>query len=1020
MMSILLRPKLLWKYAAYVVLLQLFFVQVSLADMQQTRAVSGKVTTGGDAEGIPGVTIVLKGTAQGTTTDANGDYRIEVPDASAVLVFSSIGYANQEIEVGNQTSINVNLTESLTSLEEVVVVGYGTQKKSDVTGAVASISEKSLREMPAVVNPGQLLQGRVSGVDVTNSGNRPGDGVTIQIRGKRSFSASNDPLFVIDGIPVTGDALNSINPNDIVSMDVLKDASSTAIYGSRGANGVIIVTTKRGTPGKVSINYSSSYGIQKIMKYPNLMNGEEFAEYKRESRRAIGAYNDADPNADAATVGLFHPTELESIASGRETTWYKMFVEDGYVHNQNVSISGGTESTKYNVSLGLFDNKGIIPNHKFTRYNTRINLDQKIGSNVTFGISSLGTYSLSNALDVDPLAGAGSDYGAFSENPLGIPNDAAGNLLFRNTPGDGNRTNPLYDIDPNNVINRRKSFRLFTSAYGEVKLAKGLKFRMNFGPDLLYNSLGNFRGSFTQANAGGLSSASTQNDFTFSSTWENIITYNTTIAEKHRIDFTGLYSRQTRQNEVFTNDVRGLPLDSFEYYNMDAASQLLSIGSEYQKWSIASYMARFNYVYNDRYLLTLTGRADGSSKFAGDNKWGYFPSVALGWNITNEDFLSSSEVVSNLRFRASYGATGNEGLPPYSTKGLLTRSGYLFGDTPAFGFIPQTIANETLKWETTKTLNFGLDYEFFRGRISGALEVYQSNTTDLLLPQLLPNSTGFNQVFMNVGKTRNTGIEFIISTVNLPVDRKGGFTWNTDFNISHNREQIIELSQGKVDDVGNERFIGEPIEVFYDFERIGIWQLGEEGAAAAANSGVGYIKVRDQNEDGIISPNDDRKILGSTVPAFTAGMTNRFTYKGFDLSIVAYARVGQMLEDLSYGANRFNSGRVNMFDLDYWTPTNPTNYIPRPNVSLDLPYFGTTLRYFDASFMKIRNVNLGYNLPETWVKSMRMQSFNVYLSVQNPLFVSSYVRKYNGVDPEFPTRSTPVSRTFLLGVNINL
>lgn len=1015
-MSFLLRsPKVIMKVALYAIILQLSCVLGAVA--QQAKIVSGKVTAGESTEGVPGVTILLKGTSSGTTTDMNGDYRLEVPNESAVLVVSSIGYASQEITVGNQTTININLVESLTSLEEVVVVGYGTQKKSDVTGAVASVSEKSLREMPAVVNPAQLLQGRVSGVDVTNAGNKPGDGVSIQIRGKRSFSAGNDPLFVIDGIPVTGDALNSINPSDIVSMDVLKDASSTAIYGSRGANGVIIVTTKRGTSGQVKINYNSSYGVQRIMKYPNLMNGEEFAEYKRESRRSINQYDNNNPNADAL---LFHPTELESIRTGRETDWYKLFIEDGYVHNQNLSVSGGSETTKYNVSLGLFDNKGIIPNHKFTRYNMRINLDQKIGKNVTFGISSLGTYSLSNALDVDPLAGAGSDYGAFSENPLGIPYDANGALLFRNTPGDGNRTNPLFDIDPKNVINKRRSFRLFNSAFAEVKITKGLKFRMNVGPDLLYNQLGNFRGSNTQVNAGGLSSAQNENRFSINTTWENIVTYNTTINEKHRLDITGLYSRQSKTSEVYFAEVRGLPVDKFSYYNMGAASQLLSTTSSYEKWSIASYMARINYVFNDRYLLTLTGRADGSTKFVGDNRWGYFPSAALAWNIANEDFFSSNETITNLRLRASYGSTGNEGILPYQTNGLLTRTGYLYGDNPAFGYYPSSISNPSMKWETTTSLNFGIDYELYAGRLTGSLEVYQSNTKDLLLPRLLPDGTGFTQVLTNVGQTRNTGIEFIISSLNITAKKPGGFTWNTDFNISKNKEQIVELSQGKVDDVGNLRFIGQPITVFYDYERIGLWQTGEEVAAAQGNSGVGYIRVADQNEDGRISVNDDRKILGSTVPNFIGGMTNRFTYKGFDLSIVAYWRVGQMLQDDSYGANRFNSGRVNMFDLPYWTPQNPTNWIPRPNTSLDLPYFATTLRYFDGSFLKFRNINLGYDLPKPIVQAMRMQSFNVYLSVQNPFFISPYVSKYNGVDPEFPTRSTPVSRTFLLGVNINL
>ena len=1001
------------KYATYGLLLQLLFAQTILA---QSVTVSGTVTAADSPEGVPGVTVMIKGTTQGTTTDISGAYQLQVPNASAVLVFSSIGYNSQEVPVGNRSTVNVTLEQALTALDEVVVVGYGTQKKSDVTGAVANISQASIREMPAVTNPAQLLQGRVAGVDVVNSGNRPGDGVSIQIRGRRSFAAGNDPLFVLDGIPISGGTLNSINPSDIVSIDVLKDASSTAIYGSRGANGVIIVTTRRGEADKLSINYNASYGVQQIMKYPNLMNGEQFAEYKRESRRSLGQYDDNNPNADEL---LFHPIELESLKAGRSTDWYRLFIEDGYVHNQNLSITGGTTKGRYNISLGLFDNKGIIPNHKFSRYNMRLNFDQNIGKRFLVGISSLGTYSLRNGLDVDPLAGAGSDYGAFSENPLGVPYDENGDLIFRNTPGDGNRTNPLFDIIPENVINRRRGLKLFNSMYGEVKLTDKLKFRLNFGPELTYNSLGNFRGSQTQVNAGGPSSAGVENEFIFAYTWENIVSYSATVAEKHRFDFTGLYSRQSRQGEANGSEVRGLPVDAFEYYNLGAAGEYLDIRSSYEKWSIASYMARLNYVFDDRYLVTLTGRADGSSKFAEASKWGYFPSVALGWNITNESFFTAGTTLSSLRLRLSYGTTGNEGITPYQTKGLLSRRGYLYGSSPAFGYVPNSIRNNELKWESTTNLNVGLDYDLFEGRVTGAIEVYQSNTTDLLLPRLLPNSSGFSSILTNVGSTRNTGIELLVSTINVTPKTVGGFSWNTDFNFSTNSEEIVELSQGKVNDIGNLRFIGHPITVYYDFERLGIWQLGEETQAAAGNSGVGYIKVKDQNGDGAISPNDDRIILGSNVPDFIAGMTNRFSYKGFDLSIVAYARIGQMIEDFSYGSNRFNSGRINMFHLDYWTPTNPTNYIPRPNTSLESPYFASTLRYFDASFVKIRNINLGYNFPASVASRMGMKSLNVFVSVQNPVFISPYVSKYNGVDPEFPTRSTPVSRTFMAGVNAN-
>ncbi len=657
MKKLLHQARLVSKYATYGLLLQLFLLQTLFA---QDIAVSGKVTAVNISGGLPAVSIVLEGTTHGAITDANGDYRIEIPNSESVLIFSSIGYTTQEIVVGNRSVIDVSLIEDITALEEVVVVGYGTRRKSDVTGAVASISEESLREMPAVHNPAELLQGKVAGVDVVTLGNKPGDGVSVLIRGKRSFSAGNDPLYVVDGIPVSSDALNFINPMDIVSMDVLKDASSTAIYGSRGANGVIIVTTRRGESGRLKVNYNGSFGIQKIMKYPDLMNGEQFAEYKRESRRSIGQYDDNDPNADAT---LFHSIELESIQQGRETDWYKLFVEDGYVQNHNLSISGGTEKGRYSMSFGLYDNEGIITNHKFKRYNVRLNLDQKIGGRVTVGISSLQTYSKSSALDVDPLFADGSDYGAFSENPLGVPYDDNGDLIFNNTPGDGNRTNPLADVIPERSINRRKSLKLFNSIYGEVDILDGLKFRMNFGSELTSNQLGDFRGSETRVNAGGSPSAATENEFITNLTWENILSYSKTI-ESHRFDFTGLYSRQSRQGEFFGSSVTGLPVDGFEYYNLGSASELSGISSSYDKWSIESWMGRLNYVFNDRYLLTLTGRGDGSSKFAEENKWGFFPSLALAWNITNEGFLAQNRTISDLRLRVSYGATGNQGIDP--------------------------------------------------------------------------------------------------------------------------------------------------------------------------------------------------------------------------------------------------------------------------------------------------------------------------------------------------------------------
>ncbi len=1016
MNELLLQAKLVPKYVLYGLLLQLFCLPIAIA---QDMAVTGRVTSVESPDGLPGVAIVLKGTTQGTITDINGDYQIGVPNSESVLVFSSIGFVLQEIAVGNRSVIDVSLLEDIRALEELVVVGYGTRRKSDVTGAVVSISEQELREMPAVTNPAQLLQGRAAGVDVTINSNKPGAAPTVLIRGKRSFSAGNDPLFVIDGIPVSGEALNAINPNDIVSMDVLKDASSTAIYGSRGANGVILVTTRRGEPGRVRVNYNSNYGTQKIMKFPDLMNGVEFAEYKRNSRRSTVPiqYDDSDPLADEK---LFHAIELESILTGRDTDWWKLMMREGYVHNQNLSVSGGTERGSYLLSFGLSDNKGIVPNQTFKRYNLRLNLDQQIGERFKVGVSSLGTYTKSTHEDVDRLSSA------YSENPLGTPwvdQDPSKGFELNNTPGDGNRTNPLIDAASEggnpNVINNRKTLKLFNSIYGEVDIVNGLKFRMNVGPEITYNSLGNFDASRSSANAGGPPSAESRNQFVFATTWENILTYGATFGESHRIDFTGLYSRQQRTAETFGSVVNGLPVETFEYYNMASAESLESITSDYEKWSIASWMGRLNYVFNDKYLLTLTGRADGSSKFAEGNQWGYFPSVALGWNITNEDFFAGNETVTGLRLRVSYGLTGNEGINPYQTQGLLNRTAYLYGGTSAFGYTPSTIRNNNLKWETTATSNLGIDFDLFQGRVTGAVEVYQSKTTDLLLPRLLPNTSGFSSILTNVGSTQNTGVEFLIATRAVLPQTARGFSWDVDFNISSNKEEIVELSQGKVDDIGNLRFIGQPLNLFYDFERIGIWGVGEDAAATANNSRRGQIKVSDLNNDGSITAGDDRKIIGTDVPAFTGGMTHRFSYKGFDLTIVAYARIGQEIRDTSWGQSRFGSGRWNMLNLDFWLPSNTDSWIPEPNTSVVSPLYGTTLGVFDGSFVKIRNINLGYNFPTEVVEKLGLQSLNVFVSVQNPIWFSGFTNNDYGYDPEFPTRLTPVAKTTMVGLNIN-
>lgn len=984
----------------------------------QPKRLSGTVFSRQSGLALTGVSVKVQGTERGGTTDEAGLFAIEAHQGDT-LVFTSIGYQRQVLAVAGANTVNVYLDPEEASLDEVVVVGYGTQRKQDITGAITSISPRALREVPATSAP-QMLQGRAAGVDVVHAGNKPGAGVTVRVRGRRSFNAGNDPLYVVDGIPISG-GFNDINPDDIESIDVLKDASATAIYGSRGANGVVLVTTKRGTIGRTVVSYDAYYGTSGIMRYADLMDGAEFAEYKRESRRAVISpvtgrplYDDEDPNADVNS-GIFDPVELQSIAAARSTDWQRLMIKDGSMQNHGLSISGGTANTNFNISMGYFSDVGIIKGQDFMRYSTRINVDQKIGRSLKVGMSTMATFSERNGEDVNPY-NASADFGTLSENPLGVPYDESGELLLRPT-SDGLRTNPLLEIVDGNVINKAKIVRLLSSLYGEAELAEGLKFRMNFGPDLRQERKGNFRGSMTNVRQGGDPGAGNAESFAFQYAWENILTYQRKINEKHQLDVTGLYSIQSLQQEGTTIDVLGLPVESLEYYNLGAASIVNGVGSHYQKWTILSYMARVNYVFDQRFLLTLTGRADGSSKFSKGNKWGYFPSFALGWNVSNERFLQESRLISNLKLRLSYGETGNEGILPYQTQGLVSRTVYDFDGSSAFGYRPSSIRNDGLKWETTASFNMGLDFGLLNNRITGAVEVYQSRTTDLLLPKVLPITSGFNSILSNVGVKRNSGFEVSLSTMNVVSADGNGFEWDTDLNLYSNQERIVELSQGKVDDVGNLRFIGHPAVVYFDFVKEGIWQLGQEEEARNYSSIVGGVRVKDVNGNGVIDP-EDRQILGSDIPDLSGGLTNRFRYRGFDLSIFLFARLGGMIQSPEYGAFRFLSGRVNQYRVDYWTKDNPTNAFPQPNSNLETPYFGSTLRYFSGSFVKIRNINFGYNFGELVAGKIGAQSIRIYLSAQNPLVFAEYVSRFNGLDPENPTNSTPPSRVFLAGLNV--
>lgn len=993
----------------------------------QSRAVTGKVIDAG-GYGLPGVSVTVKSSTIGAITDANGAYSVNVPGDNNTLVFSYIGYVSQEVTIGTKSQITVTLTEDIASLSEVVVVGYGTQKKSQMTGAISSVSQKEIAELP-ITNARQALQGRAAGVDVTQAGSKPGAGPQIRIRGRRSFNASNDPLYVVDGIPLAG-GIDDINPNDITSMEVLKDASATAIYGSRGSNGVVIITTKRGKAGKTQVSWDSYVGNNEELGKIGVMNGEQFAEYKRESRRAVGQYP-LGTVTEADDARIFEPREVENIKAGKSTDYVDAMLRSGAIQSHQLGLSGGDAKTNFNISGNLFQDIGVIKKQDFTRYTFRVNLDHKLSKKLKFGISSLFVGSKRNGEFYNPMGGA------FQENPLGKPYNDDGTLSFLPT-NDGLRTNPLAEIVDGAQVDETKRYRTFNSLYGEWDIAKGLKYRVNFGPDFTFQRNGRFTGAFTNANRGGNATGSVSEGISLNYTLENILTYNKTFKSIHNLNITALQSFQKDRFEGTSISVNGVPAETQQYFRLGDASQITGANTSLTEWALLSYMGRINYDYKEKYLLTATLRADGSSRFGANTKYGYFPSVAFGWNITNENFLKNVKFIDQLKLRLSYGSIGNTGINPYQTQALLSRTSYAWDNTAAFGYRPGTIGNPDLKWENSATANAGLDFSLFGNKVSGTLEIYETNTTDLLAPQPLPTSTGFGGFTTNIGQTRNRGIELTLGTTN--VDR-GGFVWTTDFIFNKNKEAIIELANGKVDDIAAGRFIGQPLTVFFDLKKIGIWQKDQADEAAKYGDKVGQIRIEDiagrdasgklvMGPDGKINA-DDRQILGSAVPNFVVGMTNRFTYKGLDFSFFLYARAGQFIRSRFH--NDFNqlAGRYNNLNINYWTPNNPTNEFPQPVVTQEFPKYNSSLLYFDGSFIKVRNINLGYNFPSSIASKMKMESLRVFTSIQQPFIFAEYRSKYKGIDPEtfvdgeqgvgagdVNANVAPAIRTITIGLNV--
>lgn len=959
----------------------------------QRHTVNGIVTSSEDGQPLPGVNISVKGTTTGTSSNAEGGYSLSASSAQDTLVFSFIGYQTREIPINGRSNIDVILTSQAIVGSELVVVGYGSQEKRDITGSVSSVSGKDIQEVP-ITDAGQAIQGRSAGVVALSSGNRPGQGVTIRVRGRRSLTASNDPLFVVDGIPVEGN-IDDINPRDIQSIEVLKDASATAIYGSRGANGVILVTTNRGGNHPTTVSYSGQAGLSQVIGTPDMMTGPEFAEMKKISGRSLT------------------PGELEAIDRGVSTDWVDLLLENGYQQNHQVSIQGGSETTQFAISGNFFFEKGVISNQDFNRNTFRINLDHSVSDRFRIGTSTQLSYRVQNW--------GSNPYGeALATNPLAEPYDDDGNLILR--PGaDPLIFNPLADLKEGAYIDERTRLRVFSNIFADYDILENLTFRVNFGPDLQDWQRGLFQGSETVARNGQSPFSEKQHERLFTYTWENILTYTQDFSEIHSLEVTGLFSIQESNTEQSSLSASELPYEHQRFHNIGTGATVEGLDSDLEEWGLMSFMGRANYQLKDRYLLTVTGRYDGSSRLAEDKNWGFFPSAALGWRISSEPFMADQDLFSDLKLRVSYGITGNTAIDPYQTRGGLSRTVYSFADGAGFGFRPAELANPELQWEISTTANIGLDFGLWEDRIAGSVELYQTNTTDLLLERAIPITSGFNSVFENIGETRNRGFEVSLTSRNVS---NSDFSWTTDLNFYGNREEILELYGTGEDDIGNEWFIGEPLTVWYDHEKIGIWQQDEAAEAAKFGRDPGEIKVRDVNGDGTINE-QDRVILGSDMPVLSGGITNRLRYKNFDLSIFLFGSFGHTIYNNFRVSNSTLQGRYNNLDVNYWTPDNPANKAPKPDGSREFPLNSSTRGYMQGDFLKIRNIQFGYNLPATVLDKVGIRSMRVYANAETP-FIFSHLE--DGVDPEIyddedggtiQAGNVPTSRLYSIGVNIN-
>jgi len=1029
-----------------------FLIALSTLGFSQTKIqVKGKVVD--DAgKPIPGASVQVKGTINGATCSESGVFNLAVA-ADKKLVVTAIGYETKEIAIPSDTkNFTIKLSQVSAELEKVVVIGYGSARKRDLTGSVASISGDATNAVPAV-DISNALQGRVAGVEMSQTSTKPGAGMQIRIRGARSLNATNDPLVVLDGIPFGG-YLNDISPSEIKSIDILKDASATAIYGSRGANGVILVTTIKGTAGqKAHISYNGYTGMKKVWAEYPMMNGPQYAALRHAN------------NANVSTIGAsLHNNTLDENDS-TNTDWQKLLYQTGFVTNQDLNITGATDKGSYSVGFTYFKDQAVIPLQYYERYTIRTSLDQKIGNLFRIGLTTNNYYVNSHDQNLGPSA-------ALNLTPIINPYNPDGSwkqLVSINTSGSqwvytAHALNNLGD----SYIDLTRSYSSYNSIFGELKIpgVEGLKYRVNLGLNFhqhdygTYTGQGVFSGTPTTA-----STASISNTKQVGYAVENMLTYDRTFAKKHRVSAVALYSAEQNTYWYSSASATAIPSDQFQFYNLSQVNALQSgvstVGSgNYWQTGLLSYMGRVMYSYNDRYMLTGSFRSDASSVLAPGHQFHSYPAVSAGWNMKSESFMNKVSAIDALKLRIGYGETSNQAISPYQTLGGLSTSPYNFGATGyAMGYYVNQLPNPKLGWEFSKTWNYGVDFSLFKNRLSGTAEYYTINTSNVLLNVNLPYTSGVSYYTANIGATQNKGFELSLNGVIL--DNYKGWSWDLGINVYRNRNKLVQLYNGDPYDKGNLWFPGHPIDVMYDYKKIGLMTSADSASgymkAAEPSGNVGMIKAAYNMNDptlkfvngvpnriigaGSALNNDDRQIYDMQ-PNFEGGFNTRVAYKGFELSIIGAFKSGGLLISTLYSSNGYlnnlNTRAGNNVNVDYWTPTHTNAWAPRPGgVGGDNPKYGSDLGYFSASYLKVRAITLGYNFGQKWMKPAGVEKMRVYCMVQNPFVMFSPYTKMSHMDPETnsygdqnvavqaaPHRiltigtNTPSTRNFIVGLNV--